>query len=164
MPTLKQLAASTLLALSFISSAQTTQKVVDLPIRPGVAQRMIVLTPPEPKAAVVLLAGGHGGLQIFSNGSMKRDDGNFLVRTRQLFAERGLMVGVLDAPSDRQSSPYLAGFRQTPDHVGDLRAVIAWLRETSRLPVWLVGTSRGPSLWPMSPLSFRDWRGQTAWS
>lgn len=32
---------------------------------------MLVIAPPAPRAAVVLLAGGHGGLQIFANGSMK---------------------------------------------------------------------------------------------
>jgi dienelactone hydrolase len=140
---IEQLAATSFLALSFVASAQTTQKVVDIPTRPGVTQRMIVLTPPEPKAAVVLLPGGHGGLQILPNGSMKWGDGNFLVRTRQQFAERGLMVAVVDAPSDRQSPPYLGGFRQTPEHAADLKAVIAWLRENAKAPVWLVGTSRG---------------------
>jgi len=49
----------------------------------------------------------------------------------------------VDAPSDRQSPPYLGGFRQTPEHAADLKAVIAWLRENSKAPVWLVGTSRG---------------------
>lgn len=139
----RQLVGASILALSFVATAQTTQKVVDIPTRPGVTQRMIVLTPLEPKAAVVLLPGRHGGLQIFPNGSMKWGDGNFLVRTRQLFAERGLMVAVVDAPSDRQSPPYLGGFRQTPEHAADLKAVIAWLRENSKAPVWLVGTSRG---------------------
>jgi dienelactone hydrolase len=143
MLSIRQLAATSILALSFVASAQTTQKVVDIPTRPGVTQRMIVLAPPQPMAAVVLLAGGHGGLQIFPNGSMKWGDGNFLVRTRQLFAERGLMVAVVDAPSDRQSPPYLGGFRQTPEHAADLKAVIAWLRENAKAPVWLVGTSRG---------------------
>lgn len=140
---IKQLAATSVLALSFVASAQTTQKVVDIPTRPGVTQRMIVLTPLEPKAAVVLLPGGHGGLQILPNGSMNWGDGNFLVRTRHLFAERSLMVAVVDAPSDRQSPPYLGGFRQTPEHAVDLKAVIAWLRENAKAPVWLVGTSRG---------------------
>jgi len=143
MLTIKQIAATSVLALSFVASAQTTQEVVDIPTRPGVTQRMIVLAPPEPKAAVVLLPGAHGGLQIFPNASMKWGDGNFLVRTRQLFAERGLIVAVVDAPSDRQSPPYLGRFRQTPEHAADLKAVIAWLRENSKVPVWLVGTSRG---------------------
>src|SRR4051812_1904833 len=80
--------------------AQVPQQVVDIPTRPGVTQRMLVLKPPQPKAAVVLLAGGHGGLQIFPNGSMQFGGGNFLVRTRELFAERGLLVVIVDAPSD----------------------------------------------------------------
>jgi pimeloyl-ACP methyl ester carboxylesterase len=65
------------------------------------------------------------------------------VRIRQLFAEQGLLVAVVDAPSDRQSPPYLSGFRQRPEHAADIKAVIAWLREQAEVPVWLVGTSRG---------------------
>jgi pimeloyl-ACP methyl ester carboxylesterase len=139
----QHLLAATVIALLSQAQAETTQKVIDIPTRPGVTQRMVVLAPPEPKAAVVLLAGGHGGLQVFRNGSMKWGEGNFLVRTRQLFADHGIMVAVVDAPSDRQSSPYLQGFRQTPEHVADLKAVIAWLRDNAKTPVWLVGTSRG---------------------
>lgn len=39
--------------------------------------------------------------------------------------------------------PFLNGFRQTTEHVADVKAVIAWLRRTAKVPVWLVGTSRG---------------------
>lgn len=123
--------------------AEIDQKVVDIPTRQGVTQRMLVLTPQDPKATVILFAGAHGGLQISPNGSFKWGEGNFLMRTRQLFAEQGLQVLVVDAPSDRQSPPYLAGFRQTPEHVADIKAVIAWVREQARIPVWLAGTSRG---------------------
>lgn len=119
------------------------QRVVDIPTRPGVTQRMIVLMPETRTAAIVLLAGGHGGLQISPEGSMKWGDSNFLVRTRQTFAAGGLAVAMVDAPSDRQNPPYLTGFRQTPEHVADIKAVIAWLRKQAGLPVWLVGTSRG---------------------
>ncbi|MGJ7510954.1 alpha/beta hydrolase [Variovorax sp. GT1P44] len=125
------------------AQAQTAQKVVDIPTRPGVTQRMLVLSPLTPKASVILFAGGHGGLKIFPNGSFDWGAGNFLVRTRQLFADQGLMVVVVDAPSDRQNPPFLAGFRQKPEHAADIKAVIAWAREQSRAPVWLVGTSRG---------------------
>jgi dienelactone hydrolase len=135
--------AGLLIALVSQTQAQTTQKVVDIPTRPGVTQRMLVLSPPTAKAAVVLIAGGHGGLQIYPNGSFKWGAGNFLVRARQLFADQELMVAVIDAPSDRQSPPYLGGFRQKPAHAADLKAVIAWMREQSKVPVWLVGTSRG---------------------
>lgn len=137
------IAALFALALSFIARAQTDSKVVNIPTRPGVTQRLLVLTPVAPKAVVVLLAGGHGGLQIDSAGTMKWGAGNFLVRSRQLFAEQGMLVAVVDAPSDRQTQPHLDFFRQTAKHAADLKAVIAWLRETTKLPVWLIGTSRG---------------------
>src|ERR1017187_1174531 len=132
-----------LVFLAIQAHAQTVQQVVDVPTRPGVSQRMLVLSPPARKAAVILIPGGHGGLQIFPNGSFKWGEGNFLVRSRQLFADQGLIVAVVDAPSDRQSPPFLSGFRQTPAHVADIKAVIAWLRGQAKVPVWLVGTSRG---------------------
>ena len=119
------------------------QRVVDIQTRAGVTQRMLVITPDTPTAAVVLFAGGHGGLQISPEGFMKWGDTNFLVRTRQMFASKGLTVAVVDAPSDRQNPPYLAGFRQRPEHVADIKAVIAWLKQQAGIPVWLVGTSRG---------------------
>ncbi|OFZ71215.1 MAG: hypothetical protein A2Z01_05775 [Betaproteobacteria bacterium RBG_16_58_11] len=132
-----------LISLSQGSLAQVSQRVVDIPTRPGVTQRFVYLAPQDAKAAVILFAGGHGGLQIFPNGSFKWGEGNFLVRTRQLFAENGLAVIVVDTPSDRQTPPYLSGFRQTPEHVADIKAVIAWLRQQANIPIWLVGTSRG---------------------
>lgn len=140
---LKLLIGAFLLTMLPHAYAQSIQKVVDITTRPGVTQRMIVLSPPEPKAAVVLFPGGHGGLQLGADGSMQWGEGNLLVRTRQQFVDQGFMVAVVDAPSDRQSSPFLHGARQKPEHAADIKAVIAWLRETAKVPVWLVGTSRG---------------------
>jgi hypothetical protein len=119
------------------------QRVEDIPTRPGVTQRVLVLSPPEPKAAVILFTGGHGGLQIGSGGSIAWGEKNFLVRSRRLFAEAGLLVAVVDAPSDRQAAPFLGGFRQRPEHAEDVKRVIARLRQMADVPVWLVGTSRG---------------------
>lgn len=131
------------LAHAAADNTPPAEKVVDIPTRPGVTQRMLVLSPAKPKAAVVMFAGGHGGLQIAANGDLGWGRGNFLVRTRQLFAEQGLMVVVVDAPSDRQSAPFLQGIRQKPDHAADIKAVIAWVRDAAKVPVWLAGTSRG---------------------
>ena len=118
-------------------------QVVDIPTRPRVTQRLLLIKPAQAQAAVVLMAGGHGGLRLFDNGTMRWGDNNFLVRTRSLFADQGLAVAVLDVPSDRQRAPFLDGFRQTAEHAADLKATIAWLRSQWGLPVWLVGTSRG---------------------
>ncbi|HWR72515.1 MAG TPA: alpha/beta hydrolase [Nitrospirota bacterium] len=119
------------------------ERVVDIPTRSGVTQRFLYLSPENPKAAVILFPGGHGGLQLSQNGSLRWGAGNFVVRTRREFAERGLSVAVIDAPSDRQGPPFFGGFRQRAEHVEDVKAVIAWMRKQSNVPVWLVGTSRG---------------------
>ena len=65
------------------------------------------------------------------------------MRTRELFAKEGLMVVIVDAPSDRQSEPYLNNFRQTKEHLYDISAIVAWVQTQTTAPVWLVGTSRG---------------------
>lgn len=118
--------------------AQTVQ-VVDIPTRPGVNQRILLITPDAPKAAVILFTGGEGAVNIDSDGHLG-NSGNFLVRSRELFAEHGLMVAVIDKPSDRAD---LTNFRETAGHVADVKAVLTWLRGQAKLPVWLVGTSRG---------------------
>jgi dienelactone hydrolase len=119
------------------------ERVVDLPTRPGVTQRFLFSASSNAKAAVILFAGGHGGLQILPTGKLGWGRNNFVVRNRSLFAEHGLAVATIDAPSDRQSSPYLGGFRQRSEHVADVEAIIAWMKQQSNVPVWLVGTSRG---------------------
>lgn len=123
--------------------AQPAPQVIDIPTRAGVSQRFLYLEPQAPQASVVLIAGGHGGLQLSAKGDMRWGAGNFVVRTRALFAGAGLAVAVVDAPSDRQTPPFLSGFRQTPAHVADLKALMQWLRARHPVPVWVVGTSMG---------------------
>ncbi len=131
------------LGMGQVAFGEITPRVVDIPTRPGVTQRFLYLQPGNPQASVILLAGGHGGLQISESGGFSWGAGNFLVRMRQQFAENRLAIAVIDAPSDRQVAPFLNGFRQSPEHVADVKAVIAWLKKQNNLPVWLVGTSRG---------------------
>lgn len=118
-----------------------TAEVVDLPTRPGVRQRILVVKPAtEPSSVLLLLAGGGGHLGIFDNGSL-RNERNFLIRSRGLFVERGHAVVLVDTPSDRRE---LRGdFRESTEHAADLGAVVAWARKNFGKPVWVVGTSRG---------------------
>jgi hypothetical protein len=118
-------------------------QVMNMPTRPGVTQRILIVPSAEPKAVAILFAGGNGGLQITPQGGFKYLGGNFLIRMRQAFAEQGLTVVIVDAPSDRQKDPFLGGFRQTPQHLEDVKAVIAQIRQQLKLPIWLIGTSRG---------------------
>ena len=119
-------------------AAQTVQ-VVDIPTRPGVQQRILLITPENPKAAAILFAGGAGDIGISDDGQL-RNGGNFLIRSRELFAANGVQVAVIDKPSDRAD---LVNFRETAAHVADVKAVMAWMRNRTKLPLWLVGTSRG---------------------
>jgi len=52
-------------------------------------------------------------------------------------------VAVVDVPSDRRSGSGLNDFRTSAQHMADVRAVIAYMRDRFRAPVWAVGTSRG---------------------
>lgn len=126
-----------------LTAEQVGSLVVDIATRKGATLRFLYLTVDEPKAAVVLLTGGHGGLQIKVDGSIGWGESNFLARSRVLLARYGLAVALIDAPSDRQSPPFLDGARGSAEHLADVGAVIAWLRAKNSVPVWLIGTSRG---------------------
>jgi hypothetical protein len=119
-------------------------QVIDIATRPGITQRMLVMEPAgRPAAALLLMTGGNGYVGIFDNGSL-RNEGNFLVRSRSLFAGHGFAVLVLDPPSDHGRAPFLGGtFRESDEHATDIGAAVAWARQRFAVPVWVVGTSRG---------------------
>ncbi len=136
-----------LLAL-LISFPLFAEQLVELESPRGVTQKFLLIQPDNPKAAVILFAGGKGALDLqkglFGRPGMNWGKNNFLVRTREDFAKHGLMVATVDAPSSHQGKRgMLGGFRSSSAHVQDIDAVITKLREFTDVPIWLVGTSRG---------------------
>ena len=121
------------------------QSIVELKTRGDVVQKYLLIEPENPTASVILFAGGHGGLDLqsytFGDPGMKWGGKNFLVRTREMFADNGLVVAVIDAPSDNKKMR--AVWRMGQEHADDVNAVIKSLKEKHNLPVWLVGTSMG---------------------
>jgi predicted alpha/beta-hydrolase family hydrolase len=111
---------------------------VEVSRREGVKQKFLLIKPPKPWASVILFKGGNGHVGVTPHGYIQ--SGNFLVRNRNLFALQGLLVVVVDVPSDRNS---LADFRHSQAHALDIKGVIAYLRELVDIPVWLIGTSNG---------------------
>jgi pimeloyl-ACP methyl ester carboxylesterase len=110
--------------------------------RPGVTQSFVLVRPDgEPVASVILFTGGGGNLRLAQRAGAISTT-NFLVRNRERFAGHGLLVAVIDAPSDRETEG-LTLFRSTAAHAQDVRGVIETLRGLSPAPVWLVGTSMG---------------------
>lgn len=134
-------AASRFLVLVFAFAAGFTvaaDRLVTIDTRPGVKVGYWVMPRDGAKATVVLLPGGEGGIGMKDGVPIS---GNFLVRSRDLFAAQGFNVAIVGKPSDRGD---LDGFfRASAPHVEDLRVVIERLRKDLGQPVWLVGTSRG---------------------
>jgi hypothetical protein len=117
-------------------------KLISVKTPRGATQKFIFIKPEKPVAAVILFAGGKGALKLKSATEMGWGKGNFLVRTREMFAAENLAVAVIDAPSDHQDGMN-AIFRMSGGHAADIGTVAAWLKKEAGVPVWLVGTSMG---------------------
>ena len=140
---LKILIYISMVSCHLFANSQVTQEIVNLKTRDDVTMRVLLLSPKEPKASLILFAGGHGGLRIYPNGSMQWGENNFLIRTKSIFAELGVNVAIVDAPSDRLRPPFLSGFRNSEEHFKDIKALTILLKNKYSVPIWLVGTSRG---------------------
>ncbi|MGH6693311.1 MAG: alpha/beta hydrolase [Gammaproteobacteria bacterium] len=140
---LRPLAALALLAAT---GAVGAEDIVTLASREGVTQSFLLSSPPAGKARAVaiLFAGGAGKVDLERESARALlDRGNFLVRSRRLFAGQGIAAAVVDAPSD-QPRGMEDDFRLGAAHAADAGRVVADLRSRfPGLPVFLVGTSRG---------------------
>jgi pimeloyl-ACP methyl ester carboxylesterase len=94
---------------------------------------------PNATATVILLPGGDSGTGRLSNG--QPGSMNFLVRSRQLFADEGFNVLVMFRASDLRTLDFPE--RISSEHVKEISNVIDYATQTFGKPVWLVGTSRG---------------------
>jgi hypothetical protein len=111
-----------------------------VPTRKGITVPVVIREGEKPTAVVLLYAGGGGRLGLTDQGFAKGAD-NFMVRTRGDFAKAGLIAVVVDAPSDHDES--LRAYRISADGGADSAQLVAWANAKWKLPVWLVGTSRG---------------------
>ena len=132
---------ATLFCICIVASVQTYAGSIEtLQLRDGVTQNILILKPASlPTAIVVLFAGGDGEIGISKDGSIQ-NDGNFLVRSRDLFQKQGFLVAVYDMPDEIRDRDR---YRLSDDHTADTAILIARLRQLASAPVWLVGTSRG---------------------
>jgi hypothetical protein len=127
-----------LLLACLASLANAADRLVMADTRPGVRMGYWLMERPGATATLMLLPGGAGGIGM-KDGVPTSE--NFLVRSRDLFADQRFNVAVVGRPSDRQDLDGI--FRSSAEHVQDLRAIAAKLRAELGKPVWLVGTSRG---------------------
>jgi len=134
-----QVLAWCLLVGGGFAQAQTTTPLVE--VRPGVHVGLHWMRhePGPAKGVVALLPGGGGGLALGADGEPQNQ--NFLIRSRQLFYDQGYDVVSIGNPEDHVS--LAPQYRTSREHVGDLEAVVQFIRTQTGAPVWLVGTSRG---------------------
>jgi len=151
-------ASAPLTSESAESAEIESSELVKLETRPGVKQKFILIKPTNPVASVVLLDGGGGTLELGSAFGRPTVSGKmrfgFLTRTREEFAKSGLMVALVDKPSDQQ---YLGRpFRMSSEHAQDIKAVVSYLKNEADLPIWLVGMSDGAFSAPNGAIRLKE--------
>jgi hypothetical protein len=109
----------------------------------------IVKTPPvrldrpahTARASVILMAGGNGWLDLDATGTITNLNGNFLIRSADLFLRHGLNVMMPDTAPAREGIGL--GFRVSAAHAEQLQGFINAAMNRWAKPVWIVGTSNG---------------------
>lgn len=129
-------------AMAVASTRPLPEQTIVVTVRPGVTQPYLLLKPAKPVASAILFAGYSGYLNITRDG-IQQPSRNFLVRTRQLFAARGIAVAVVDVPSDHRGVLGMLDWRATKTHAQDIGKIIDDVQRRTGRPVWLIGTSRG---------------------
>lgn len=120
------------------TAVAANDKLVKVDTRPGVSVSFWYMKRPGASATVVLLPGGAGGIG-YKDGVPTSN--NFLTRSRDLFAAKGFNVAVVGKPTDTEDLDF--NFRVSRRHMEDLRKVVTYLKQDTRSPIWIIGTSMG---------------------
>ena len=133
-----------LIIWTVVARAAITTTTVDLKTR-GVTQRVLYLVPDRPVANVILIPGADGRVNLDKNGHGNSEllEASPATRLRARLASLGYAVAVVDAPSDKQTSGMIAGYRQGREVVTDIATVIDDMRSRYNVPVWIVGDHDG---------------------
>jgi pimeloyl-ACP methyl ester carboxylesterase len=87
---------------------------------------------------MVMFAGGAGDIGIKRNGEIEHAN-NFVVRTRQLWTDKGYGVVLVDAIGHRS----LRGQRSTQAYADVTTQIVTFAHAQANAPVWILGTSQG---------------------
>lgn len=132
------------LVLAFLAGPAFAQaeRTVEIASR-GQQVRGLLIQPQQPVGSVVLLAGGHGNIDLSPDGTIGWGRDNQVVRTRALYAAAGFITLVADiAPDLKQGKDVVPRYRVSAQNAADIGAAVAYLRAL-KPPVVLIGTSRG---------------------
>jgi len=119
------------------ASAQTV--AADIPLEGGGTERVLFAGPANPRAILIMLAGGDGIVEIGNTAAGGRLANNFLIRTLPLWTAQGFAIAILGSPNNQS----LLGQRHTPAYAAAIDRAVDFARTRANAPVWLVGTSQG---------------------
>jgi pimeloyl-ACP methyl ester carboxylesterase len=126
--------------LTFTVGASAEEKMVSIDIGRGDARLpAYAASHPEAIATLILLPGGDAGSGKIVDG--KPTSGNFLSRSRDLFASKNFNILVLYRATDLSGLDF--GYRISKEHIAELGKAIAYAKAEFGKPIWLIGTSRG---------------------
>ena len=121
------------------SPAAAEPAVTELPLESGGIQRVLLISPANPRATLIMLPGGSGMVEFDPDATFRRMGDSFLLRTLPLWQEQGFAVAVLSSPNGMS----LLGYRHTAAYAATIGEAVDFVRSRANLPVWLIGTSQG---------------------
>ena len=110
--------------------------VQDIPTSGG-SEQVLFAGPANPRAILLMFAGGDGTVGFNAAGQITRLNANFLMRTQALWIAQGFAFATIASPSS------LNGRRHTAAYADAIARAIDFARSRANAPVWLVGTSMG---------------------
>jgi predicted alpha/beta-hydrolase family hydrolase len=131
------IAAILLLSLVPLVPPAAAQAVVqDIPTASG-GEKVLYAGPANPRAILFMFAGGDGTVSFNASNQIAHMNGNFLMRTQNLWLAQGFGYLTLGASSS------LNGRRHAPAYADTIARAIDFARTRAAAPIWLVGTSMG---------------------
>jgi hypothetical protein len=110
--------------------------------RPDTAVRVLLMKANQPADAVMLLPGGHGNINLGSQGQIGWGEDDFVIRTRWHYFDHGIATIIPDVALDHKPPVSLAGFRTSEPHADDLRALSEQLHGMAP-KVWIIAYDTG---------------------
>jgi hypothetical protein len=110
--------------------------------RPNTVVRVLVMKANQPANSVMLLPGGHGNLNLDSQGHIGWGEDDFVVRTRWQYFDNGIAAIIPDVALDHKPPQSLAGYRTSALQAEDLHALSEHMRGMTQ-KVWIVAYDTG---------------------
>ena len=111
--------------------------IKEITTRPGVTIKFTYVKAENAVASALLLPGGSGVSSYNYGGTVYE---TYFPKALNYYTQQGINVLMPEIPSDRSS---LNNFRNSAEHAQDNAALMAYLKQQSNAPVWVIGHSNG---------------------